>query len=79
MYLWVFTYKGCDCIKAKTSKQIEVRESVWIRLEESKGCGSWSDAIESILNLNETWRQEIIELRNWRKQHEKGNNSNISE
>ncbi len=71
-------YKGCGTIKAKTSKQIEIKESVWIRLEESKGCGSWSDAIESILNLNETWRQEIIELRKWRKEHETSSNSGIS-
>ncbi len=59
-------------------KRMAIKESVWIRLEESKGCGSWSDAIESILNLNEAWRQEVIELKEWRKQYEKSNNSNIS-
>lgn len=57
-----------------SGKTIKIKDSTLMLLKECKGCGSWSDAIDSLFGVIEAQKKIIKEL----KYGKKSNNKDIS-
>lgn len=57
-------------IRRKQTK-ITLKESTQMRLQECKGCGSWSDAIDSLFGVIEAQKKIIKELKHDKESSDK--------